>query len=151
MQAYDKKGRYLQDAFQVWFLECAAWFGIWCGRLSCWLCLLATAGVGRIECRFSWGVTKILRSSGCWIALLYSWDFLQDRLGLSPLGRLAFLTNAASPSVCLCADACCELVIWGSFVDYAPVFFVRLAFEYYMSACLEFCAQVTGSRMLCIR
>ena len=48
------------------------------------------------------------------------------------LERFDFLTNLPQDLYShLCTEECCELVIWGSIVDYAPVFFRCLAFEYF--------------------
>ena len=44
----------------------------------------------------------------------------------------------------------CELVIWGPFVHNIPVFFVCLAFGYYIFVCLEFCVSRTSSGPLYI-
>ncbi len=51
---------------------------------------------------------------------------------------------------CLCAEKRCQLVIWGSFVSYVPVFLVGLAFEYFVFACLELCAALASSRLMVV-
>jgi len=49
---------------------------------------------------------------------------------------------------CLCAKHRRELVIWGSFVGYVPVFLMCLAFEYYVFACLDFGAAWASDELL---
>ena len=65
------------------------------------------------------------------------------------LERLAFRDELGQDLYFLLrTEECRDLVIWGSFVDYVPVFPVYLEFEYYMLACLEFCAIWTSDRPL---
>ena len=118
------------------------WYMTW------WALLLSVLAGGSVS---RWG-----RGYSCGLLLLEFSDHsaLQLIVSMGSLGPFVFGTPCFPDQVCqglyacLCAEECCALVAWGSFVDYVPVFFVGLAFEYYVFRCLEFCAAWESDALL---
>lgn len=109
-----------------------------------------------VVCARVGSVSRWGRGYSCGLLLLEFSDHsaLQLIVSMGSLGPFVFGTPCFPDQVCqglyacLCAEECCALVAWGSFVDYVPVFFVGLAFEYYVFRCLEFCAAWESDALL---
>jgi len=97
--------------------------------LTCWALLL-----------FVLAVSDRLGSCGsvahCYAPSLLGLPYCSALQLVSPMGLLgSFEFGTSIPAF---VPERCLLVVWGSLVNYVPMFLVCLAFEYYVLACLEF-------------